>query len=123
MERPIDLWDSAPRTGAIRPISSSVARSFGANGNLSDPIPGDHDPCSLHLGGFVEGRLVAVASVIAPRPGITNPDPPARLGRYERLPSACGTGIGAELVAVAERHARALGWTGIVLPAQFQESA
>jgi GNAT superfamily N-acetyltransferase len=70
---------------------------------------GDDDPETLHLGAFVDGRLVGVASIIRqPPPG--EDDPGAwRIRGMATLPDHRGRGLGARLLAGLLEHARGNG--------------
>jgi GNAT superfamily N-acetyltransferase len=67
---------------------------------------GDDDADSLHLGAFVDGRLVAVATIIR-QPPPSEDDPGAwRIRGMATLPNHRGRGLGARLLAGLLEHAR-----------------
>jgi len=66
--------------------------------------PGDADPATVHLGAYVDGRLVGIASLYREdRPG--GPAGGWRLRGMATTPPARGRGVGAALLAAAVDHA------------------
>ncbi|MEQ1858546.1 MAG: GNAT family N-acetyltransferase [Chthoniobacteraceae bacterium] len=69
---------------------------------------GDDAPATIHLGGFVEDRLVGVASIYA-APMPDQPGDARQLRGMATLPAVRGAGVGRALLAACEDAARASG--------------
>jgi len=70
---------------------------------------GDDDVGTLHLGALVDGRLVAVATIIR-QPPVGEDDPGAwRVRGMATLPEHRGRGLGARLLDALVEHARGSG--------------
>jgi GNAT superfamily N-acetyltransferase len=90
---------------AVLPIRHQILRPHQAIADCS--FPGDDAPDTLHQGGIVSGKLVAVASVIRdPLPH--DPDSADwRIRGMATLPEFRGRGLGGELLKACVRHADA----------------
>jgi GNAT superfamily N-acetyltransferase len=73
-------------------------------------FPGDTEPPTFHLGVFVEGRLVGVASVYdAPCPDVAGAIHPCQLRGMATLPEVRGSGCGRALLAACVKKAHERG--------------
>jgi GNAT superfamily N-acetyltransferase len=71
---------------------------------------GDTEPTTFHLGVFVEGRLVGVASVYdVPCPEVSDPVHPCQLRGMATVPEVRGSGCGRALLAACVENARVRG--------------
>ena len=92
---------------AVRQLRDSVLRPRLPPGG--SVYPGDNHPETLHLGAFLAGKLVAVASVCCePPPGECDPVV-WRVRGMATLPAQRGHGLGGKLLNQCLLHARKLG--------------
>ena len=96
---------------AVRGLRREVLRPGQSDEQLR--YPGDDDAASLHLAGFTQERIVAVASVM--REGMPGEERPGdwRIRGMASAPDVRGHGIGAALLGGCVEHARAEGGTRI----------
>ena len=79
-------------------------------GQPPEPKPGDDAPDTLHVGVFVAGRLVSIASIYhEPPPGSNDPDA-WRLRGMATLPDVQGQGCGRLALERCIEHVRAHCW-------------
>ena len=76
--------------------------------------PGDDDPDSVHLGGFLEGRLSGILSLRqAGNPDFDLGERPFKLRGMATVPEVRGSGLGAALLANCIQYARLFGGTAV----------
>jgi GNAT superfamily N-acetyltransferase len=92
----------------VRPLRQTVLRP----GQPPDAsvYPGDDDVLTVHLGAYVDGRLVGITSLYAePRPGAPTPGPAWRLRGMASAAEVRGRGVGRALLEASVDHVAAAG--------------
>lgn len=92
----------------VRPLRQAVLRP----GQPPDAslYPGDDNPLTVHLGAYLDGRLVGIASVYAElRPGAPAREPAWRLRGMASAADARGQGVGRALLEASVDHVAASG--------------
>ena len=103
MSEPGSIEIRAVGAPSVRGLRREVLRPGGGEEQLR--YPGDDDAASLHLAGFTQERIVAVASVM--REGMPGEERPGdwRIRGMASAPDVRGHGIGAALLAGCVQHA------------------
>jgi GNAT superfamily N-acetyltransferase len=106
--------DARPEGVEVRPVAAADTRPLRLQVLRPDQppesavYPGDDDPSTRHFGGFVDGRLVGIASLYAePRPH--GPAHGWRLRGMATEPSARRRGVGDALLTACVDHVVAQG--------------